>query len=408
MISFQRVHLWLRLSLFSLFVVAFFGVLMRYKIGFEFPYFNQKNIQHGHSHFAFAGWITQTLMVLMMAFMERNLPTKNIKHYIPWLFGNLLCAYIMLVSFFVQGYGLFSITFSTISIFIYYRFAYLFLRDLNKISAHHPSKNWFKAGLWFGIISTLGTFALAYMMASKQVHQHLYLSSVYFYLHFQYNGWFFFACMGLFMASMHELKASMPQNKFIFSLFGVACLPAYFLSILWAFIPIWLYIIVIIASFAQAIAWILFIRMIMRNIFIFRINFSFISNIIFILIAFSVTIKLSLQLASTIPSISQLAFGFRPIVIAYLHLVFLAITSAFLVNYMFAYHYFKNSKPAIISMIVFIVGVFLNELALGIQGIGALYYILIPHINEVLFYISVFILLGCLMLFIFSKKEKSI
>ena len=46
---------WIKISLFSLLVVALLGVLMRYKIAFELPYLAQKNIQHAHSHFAFAG-----------------------------------------------------------------------------------------------------------------------------------------------------------------------------------------------------------------------------------------------------------------------------------------------------------------------------------------------------------------
>jgi hypothetical protein len=45
---------------------------MRYKIGFEFPFFDQKHLQHSHSHFAFSGWISHTLMVLMIVFLEKK------------------------------------------------------------------------------------------------------------------------------------------------------------------------------------------------------------------------------------------------------------------------------------------------------------------------------------------------
>ena len=63
-------HKGLHISIFNLTIVAFLGVLMRYKIGFEFPFFDQKNIQHAHSHFAFTGWITRTLFVLMLLFLH--------------------------------------------------------------------------------------------------------------------------------------------------------------------------------------------------------------------------------------------------------------------------------------------------------------------------------------------------
>jgi hypothetical protein len=56
---------WIPLVLASLVLVASLGVLMRYKIAFEFPYLDQKNLQHAHSHFAFAGWVTQALMLLI-------------------------------------------------------------------------------------------------------------------------------------------------------------------------------------------------------------------------------------------------------------------------------------------------------------------------------------------------------
>jgi hypothetical protein len=57
---------WIRVAIINLLIVAFLGVVMRYKIGFEFPYLNQKNLQHAHSHFAFGGWISMMIMVLML------------------------------------------------------------------------------------------------------------------------------------------------------------------------------------------------------------------------------------------------------------------------------------------------------------------------------------------------------
>ena len=60
---------WLRISLFNLCIVAIIGVIMRYKIGFEFPYFDQKHLQHAHSHFAFYGWIAHTLYSFMVSFL---------------------------------------------------------------------------------------------------------------------------------------------------------------------------------------------------------------------------------------------------------------------------------------------------------------------------------------------------
>ncbi len=54
---------------------------MRYKIGFEFPFFNQKNLQHSHSHFAFAGWVSHTLMTLMVYYLESKIDNFNGQRY---------------------------------------------------------------------------------------------------------------------------------------------------------------------------------------------------------------------------------------------------------------------------------------------------------------------------------------
>ena len=45
---------------------------MRYKIAYYLPFIEQANFLHAHSHFAFSGWITQVLMVLMWAFLVQN------------------------------------------------------------------------------------------------------------------------------------------------------------------------------------------------------------------------------------------------------------------------------------------------------------------------------------------------
>ena len=182
-----KTSFWIRFSIFNLLLVAFLGLLMRYKIGFEFPLLDQKSLQHSHSHFAFAGWVSHTLMTLLISFLQKyDLKNKIIfKKYNSILIGNLICSYVMLFSFIIQGYGTVSITFSTLSIFVSYWFAYVFFKDCKQIETKSTAVKWFKAAIFFNVISSLGTFALAYMMATKNIHQNEYLASIYYYLHFQ-------------------------------------------------------------------------------------------------------------------------------------------------------------------------------------------------------------------------------
>ena len=225
-------HRWIRISLFNLLLVATLGVILRYKIAFALPFINQKHLLHGHSHFAFAGWATQALMVLLVAYLAARTNMNTLKKYQWILFANLITAYGMLIVFPIEGYGLLSIIFSTLSVFVSYVFAIMYWRDLNKLKTRDISHLWFKAALLFNAVSSLGAFALAGMMITKIIHQNWYLAAEYFYLHFQYNGWFFFACMGLFTGKITRSLIPQIALKKIFWLFAAAFIPAYFLSVL--------------------------------------------------------------------------------------------------------------------------------------------------------------------------------
>lgn len=375
---------WFRISLFNLLIVATLGVIMRYKIAFSLPFVNQKYLLGAHSHFAFAGWITQALMVFISFYISKNSHFFSLKKYNYLLLANLLTAYGMLFSFPFEGYGLISIIFSTLSIFVSYAFAIVVWKDLNKIAVKTIAHYWIKAALIFSALSSVGPYALAYMMATKNIHEDAYLAAIYFFLHFQYNGWFFFTCMGLFIEEISTKIISPNMQKRIFYAFAFACVPAYFLSALWLHIPLWLYIIIIIAAFAQVTAWVPFlIKIISNHKSIFAKTLPPIKYL-FCLSAAALSIKLLLQLGSTIPSLSTWAFGFRPIVIGYLHLVFLGIFSIFILAYSLDNQYFIYNKKTAVALWIFIAGIFLNEIFLMAQGVGAIKYEAVPYVNELL------------------------
>jgi len=397
---------WLKFSLFNLLLVALLGLLMRYKIGFEFPYFNQKSLQHSHSHFAFSGWISHTLMVLMIAYLsKKSRQTIDLKKYNLILCSNLICAYGMLISFILQGYGAFSIFFSTASLLVSYFFGYYYIKHLKLLPSEDLSKKWFTAAIFFNIISSVGTFALAYMMITKNIHQEEYLASIYYYLHFQYNGWFFFSCMGLLYGFLNLKKAENPFFATTFTLFFLSCLPAYFLSTLWADLPDWLYGLTVLAAFIQVLAWYKFLIIIVTTKREYLTNFPYFLRYILLFVAFAVSVKVLLQLGSTIPSLSKLAFGFRPIVIAYLHLVLLAIISLFLLFYIYANHLIHSNAKIKLGVIVFSIGVFLNEIILAVQGIASFSYTLIPHVDQLLFGAAIVLVSGISITAVYSIKK---
>ncbi|MEI7734452.1 MAG: hypothetical protein WCI49_03255 [Ferruginibacter sp.] len=390
---FSPLHRWLKIVLFNLFLIAAIGVILRYKIAYSLPFIDQKHLLHGHSHFAFAGWISQAIMILMVAYLSAQKGPAVYKKYRWLLVGNLIAAYGMLIAFPIQGYGLFSIIFSTGSIFIGYTFAWVYWRDLNSLTVKHTAHLWFKTALICNTLSSLGAFALAIMMVKKIIHQNWYLGAQYFYLHFQYNGWFFFAGMGLVTAKLF-FTAPVKILQRIFWLFAGAIIPAYFLSALWMDIPMWVYVLVIIAALAQVISWLYMIGLIKNAWSSLQQSLPVTAKWLLILSASALTIKLLLQLGSTIPSLSTLAFGFRPIVIGYLHLVLLGVITLFLLGYMFAENLLIINKKAITGAGIFAAGIIINEIFLMTQGVAALEYINIPIINESLLLAALIMLTG--------------
>ena len=382
-----------------MFLVSLLGVTLRYKIAFSLPFIDQKFLLEAHSHFAFAGWISQVLMAFIVKYLYEKDVNIQMKKYQRLLLANIITAYGMLLSFPFQGYGAISIIFSTLNIFVSYAFAFFVWKDLNSLKANCVSHNWFKASLAFNAFSSLGVFLLAFMLATKSVQTNLYLATEYFFLHFQYNGWFFFACMGLLQAYMIS-KNIAPANKIskmIFWLFFIAAIPAYFLSALWLPIPIWVYVMVVIAAAMQCVGFIILMNHLVKSRKLVAQNLSKQTKLLWLFALIALVIKLSLQMVSVVPSLSTLTVGFRPIVIGYLHLVLLGVITIFLIGY-FTEVNAVHHKSFYTGVTIFVGGIIINEILLMIEGAAALTYTSIPFINELLFVAALIMFSGLLVL----------
>ncbi|NQX40671.1 hypothetical protein SAMN05421820_10475 [Pedobacter steynii] len=361
---------WLKTALLNFLVVALAGIILRYKINFPLPLINQKYLLHGHSHFAFVGWVTLALMALMVNYLLKNGLKTNYRKYHWILLANTITAYGMLLTFVVQGYAFFSITFSTLSIFVSYAFIYFFWQDLRKIKEEFAVKPWFKTALILWALSSLGAFTLAYLMASQIKVQDYYFAAIYFFLHFQYNGWFIFAGFGLLFSFFNrgQHAALLKLNRALFLILAATVVPGYFLSLLWLKLPSFVYWTATFSGILQLLAlfyFFKFFKLIKAQAITY---FTKTTRFLWTLAALSFVIKISLQFLSVFPNLSDFAFGFRPIVIAYLHLCFLGIISFFLIghfNEVLAPHR-KMSKSGIMT---FVSGVIIQEIALMIQGL---------------------------------------
>ena len=240
-------------------------------------------------------------------------------------------------------------------------------------------------------------------MATKSSFQNLYVAAIYFFLHFQYNGWFLFTCMGLFAWRLSVYGISEKKLKLAYYLFVYACVPAYFLSALWIPMPRWIYILVALAGLAQLAGWITILKSLKQHLAFLKTKVNSFTRILFILCAAAYSLKLLLQAVSAIPSLSYLTYGFRPIVIGYLHLVLLGVVSLFIATYSITYNYFHLTKIKKTGVVIFVAGIFINEIFLLVQGVADLNYTLVPYMNEALLFAAIILFLGLLFMNISIK-----
>ena len=122
----MKLTFWLKFSVFNLFVVAFLGTLMRYKIAFSLPWVDQKHLQEAHSHFAFYGWITNAIYVLIAYYLRKVNPEINLKKYEALIVVNLLASFAMLGTFMYGSYFWGSILASAIALLCSFVFFFFF------------------------------------------------------------------------------------------------------------------------------------------------------------------------------------------------------------------------------------------------------------------------------------------
>src|SRR5690606_29166627 len=141
----------------------------------------------------------------------------------------------------------------------------------------------------------------------------------------------------------------------------------YFLSAIWLPIPKWLFALVAVSAVTQCIAWgylvieIFKLRKKLTNIILS--GFWWVIS----LSGIAITIKYLLQLGTTFPHLSQIALGFRPFIIGYLHLVLLGVVSLFLLGYSFVSGALFTTRLSRSGLVIFVTGIILNEVLLAIQ-----------------------------------------
>jgi hypothetical protein len=313
-----------RVPLLFLFIGSLLGLFLRWQFLFPTRGVNYSYVLHAHSHVMFLGWVFN---VLFIGFTTNHILKKH-QQYFRNLFITLQVFVVgMLIAFPLEGYGFYSILFSTLHTIAAIVFIVKFLlrtKYITSVSAWHA-----RIALVFFLISTAWPFSLGYLMANGLGQSNWYYFSIYFYLHFQYNGFFLFGIFSLLFNLLEKRKMNFNQQriKTIGSILAISTLPAYFLSLLWAKPGYGFNVLAGLTGFIQIIALVMLIDLVIKNSQAIKMNFTRLALLFLSSALFSLIIKSLLQLVSSIPYIAQMTYELRPIVIAYLHLVLVGVIS---------------------------------------------------------------------------------
>jgi hypothetical protein len=398
-------QLWARRAFFNFTLLALAGVLLRYKILFPLPLVDQKHLLHAHSHFAFAGWVSLALFIAIIHLLKPNGQQQKQLNKVLW--AQQISSYGMLCTFPFMGYAAPSIFFSTVSILVSFWFAIITWKMISTNTQLSIERKWLYTALLCNIISAAGTFTLAYLMANKIVNQDLYFGSVYFYLHFQYNGWFLFTIVALFFCQVKQrmtTKHIRLADSFFYILL-LTLLPSWFLSMLWMRLPAWMFTTGAAAAIMQVAALVIFIRLLLLMKPQFRLTFHPPVHLLWLIALVAFSLKIIMQGFSAIPALNQYAFGIRPIVIGFLHLVLLGFVSMFIIGYLLQNRLIcLPTKLAFGGLWLFVSAMFLNEFVLMSQGLAAIFSRTFPFGNELLLVAACCMFTGLLL---FYKEQTS-
>jgi hypothetical protein len=197
-----------------------------------------------------------------------------------------------------------------------------------------------KTALWYLVISSIGPWAIGGVMATLGPESIWYKSSIYFYLHFQYNGWFILALLGILFFVLEENGIGFNPEKFrsFYLLLNGGVLLTVFLSFLWFVPPTAIYILGLIGVVAQLLAFYELWSLLKDHFFVLKKIFPAACVFLFKTALVLLAAKLFMQFFSAFPYVARLAFLLKDFVIGYLHLVFLGIVIPVLLVFL---NYFK-------------------------------------------------------------------
>jgi hypothetical protein len=210
--------------------------------------------------------------------------------------------------------------FSTLSLVYSVWFPIVAIRYIDKSGLSLLVKNCFRVALISLIVSTAGPLILAVGKALQMQGMELEVKSVYWFLHFQYNGFFFFSVAGFYCSILSSQSQQSRLLMQAFICFAASLLPAYLLSIQWLGLSWQSQALASISGALQIFGLLQFISFLLSS-------HARGSGWLYSLVFVAFILK---KFVSIFPAIGKIAFGFWPIMIGYLHLLLFGLMTTFI------------------------------------------------------------------------------
>lgn len=220
---------WILICFINFFIASLMGLCLRWMYVAPMERVNFQFLMHGHSHVAMLGWVYLMLYCLIFHFfVPKEKQQKPIYNRLFWI--TELAVVGMMIDFPMQGYAFASILFSTLHIFCSYFFCYLIKKDANLTTL--PEKKMLRTALFFMIFSTLGVWCLGPIIGLLGKVSTFYQIAIQFFLHFQFNGWFLFAVLALFI-KLAKLIIEAEKFRLFYTLFVASTILTLALPVSW-------------------------------------------------------------------------------------------------------------------------------------------------------------------------------
>ncbi|WP_143157223.1 hypothetical protein [Cnuella takakiae] len=344
-----------------------------------------KNVLHGHSHFAFGGWVMPILLALILKSFPQLATQVAYPHWRNISVLLLASAYGMVLAFPLQGYAPMAIFFATLSIVAGYYLAWVVWRAVRQLPPG-TGLRFVSAGLFYLTLASIGPFITGPLTAMGLQYTPFYYNAIYGYLHFTYNGWFTFAVLGLLYQYL-ESNGGSKYGVLVYPLMHAACVPTYLLSVLWNKPAPVFYVIGGLGALLQVAATGLLLADVLPLQWAARKG-----RWLLVLSLLAFVLKQVLQLASAFPTVAEMAAANRSFVISYLHLVLLGFVSLFMLWAMQRKGLLRLEKESRKGLYVFLVGFTTTELLLVAAG----FHFIVPCFVAALLFAAALMLGGLL------------